>query len=46
MDKDEINEKVFIETNILIKTIKSLKEENNELKNKIKDYEIRLNSLE
>ena len=46
MDKDEINEKVFIETNILIKTIKSLKEEINELKNKIKDYEIRLNSLE
>ena len=45
MSKDEISEKVRIETNIL-KKIKDLKEEINELKNKMKDYESKFHYLE
>ena len=46
MNKDEINEKVRIETNILTNKVKTLEEENKELKNKINEYDIRLGYLE
>jgi hypothetical protein len=46
MNKDEINEKVRIETNILTNKVKTLEEENKELKSKINEYDIRLGYLE
>ena len=46
MNKDEINEKVRIETNILTSKVKTLEEENKELKSKINEYDIRLGYLE
>ena len=46
MNKDEINEKVRMETNILTNKIKALEEENKELKKKINEYDIRLGYLE
>ena len=46
MDKDEINEKLRIETNILTKKIKVLEEEIKPLKEKVNDYELRLSYLE
>ena len=42
MNKDEINEKVRIETNSLLKEIKTLKIENKELKELVKNLERRL----
>ena len=46
MSKDEINEKIRLETNALRKTIKILEQENIALKNIIKDHESRLGYLE
>ena len=46
MAKDEINERVRIETNILRKKIAILEEENKNLKNTINDYDSRLSYLE
>ena len=46
MNKDEINEKVRIETNSLLKEIKTLKIENKELKELVKNLERRLIYLE
>ena len=43
MSKDEINEMVLIDNNILIKKIKALEEENMKLKNMLNEYELRLN---
>ena len=44
--KDEINERVRIETNILRKKITALEEENKSLKNILNDYDSRLSYLE
>ena len=44
--KDEINERVRIETNILRKKITALEEENKNLKNIMNDYDSRLSYLE
>lgn len=46
LSKDEINEKVRMETNSLRKKIKIIDEENKILKEKMKDYESRLDYLE
>ena len=46
MDKDEIDEKLRTEINILTKKIKVLEKEVKNLENKIMDYELRLNYLE
>ena len=46
MNKDEINDKVRKETNILRNKIKTLEEEIKELKSKIDDYDSRLSCLE
>ena len=46
MAKDEINERVRIETNILRKKIAALEEENKNLKNAMNDYNSRLCYLE
>ena len=46
MEKDEINERVRIEANILRKKITILEEENKILKNALNDYDLRLSYLE
>ena len=46
LEKDEINERVRIETNILRKKIAALEEENKNLKNTMNDYDSRLSYLE
>ena len=46
MSKDEINEKIRLETNVLRKKIKTLEEENTALKKIINDHESRLGYLE
>ena len=46
MGKDEINERVRIETNILRKKVSALEEENKNLKNLLNDYDLRLSYLE
>ena len=46
MEKDEINERVRIETNILRKKVSVLEEENKNLKNLLNDYDLRLSYLE
>ena len=46
MEKDEINERVRIETNILRKKVSALEEENKNLKNLLNDYDLRLSYFE
>jgi len=46
MSKDEINEKVRVETNLLREKITALEEENKNLKNLLNGYDLRLSYLE